>query len=651
MKRRQFLAVASTGIGLLVRQACAAPLPVQSEAIDRKNFDSINLSYPGLEQVRALYLAQRYDEAARELLAYYRSRNNVRSPVSPLDAATREKADKALLHQFQPQKGYGYYDYGRDIDWTYWPVRDNEVRWQLHRLSWWPAMGLAYRASGDEKYAREWVFQFRDWARKNPLGASPENDRYAWRPLEASERIDMFPSVFNLFLVSPGFTPLFLLEFLNSSSMQTEHVRMNYSDAGNHRLFEAQRVLGMGAFLPELKLADTWRDSGIGVLNHEIKKQVYDDGVQWELSPIYHVAVIEIFVKAYKAAKAAGMADQFPASYVKTVEKMVEATANMSFPDYSTPMFGDSWQVRKGDRIKLFQAWSGLFRDNAFISYVASEGKQGALPPYLSHASKDAGFYTFRNGWDQDATVMVLKASPPGEFHAQPDNGTFELWVRGRNFMPDSGCYVYSGDANVNSMRDWYRQSRVHNTLTLDNKNMVITQAACRKWQTAEALDVLTYSNPSYAGLSHQRSVLFVNKTFFLIVDQAAGGATGNLGVHFQLKEDSQPVFDQRQSSVHTAYADGNNLLIRSLNKDVHIQQEDGKVSYVYNHEMARPAFAFEKVKAGTATEHFVTIVYPFDGAAPPDITLKENPGNDFVNGVINVSIRIGAKEYEVASR
>ena len=30
-------------------------------------------------------------------------------------------------------------------------------------------MGKAYRISGDEKYAKEWVHQYMDWVQKNPL--------------------------------------------------------------------------------------------------------------------------------------------------------------------------------------------------------------------------------------------------------------------------------------------------------------------------------------------------------------------------------------------------------------------------------------------------------------------------------------------------
>jgi len=632
----------------------------QEKPITKESFDNINLAYPGLEKANQFFNSGKYDDAAKELLSYYRNRKNIRNSEfnlgeeaqfkgKDIGKANQEKADNALVHKFQPHKGYGFFDYGADINWDLWPVKDNEVRWQLHRVYWWQSMGLAYRSSGDEKYAKEWIFQFRDWEKKNYLGRSKENDGIAWRPLEVSERIQSLPGTFNLFVVSPNFTPSFLLEFLNSYTKQAAYIPANYSKEGNHLLFEAQRVLGAGAFFPELKQAAEWRKSGIEVLNREIKLQVLADGVQWELSPTYHVGCIEIFTKAYNAAKMAGVENEFPESYIKTIEKMVFVTANISFPNYNYPMFGDSWVVDKNVRIKQFASWSKMFPNDGLIEYFATEGTSGKLPDYLSNAFPNGGLYTFRNGWDSKATIMVVKAGPPAEFHAQPDNGTFELWVKGRNFTPDSGCYIYSGDAEVTKMRNWFRQTRVHSTLTLNNENMIITKAQQNKWKTGKNLDILTYTNPGYTDLNHQRSVLFIDQKYFLIIDKAIGKATGNLGVHFQLKEDSNPVFDNVKNKVYTTYEDGNNLLIQSLNTDkVVLNEEEGKVSYSYAKEITRPAFAFEKPKKDTVTQQFISIVYPYDGNKAPEISIKPNPDNDFEKGILNLSITIDGKKSEI---
>ncbi|MNY18613.1 Heparin-sulfate lyase precursor [compost metagenome] len=113
-----------------------------------------------------------------------------------------------------------------------------------------------------------------------------------------------------------------------------------------------------------------------------------------------------------------------------------------------------------------------------------------------------------------------------------------------------------------NAKRDWYRSTKAHQTLTLDNDNMLITKAKVSKWETGKNLDILSYTNPSYTNLDHQRTFLFIDQTYFLIIDRAIGTATGNLGVHYNLKEDSKPVFDEAQNRVVTNYNDGNNLLV-----------------------------------------------------------------------------------------
>lgn len=90
------------------------------------------------------------------------------------------------------------------------------------------------------------------------------------------------------------------------------HILGNYSDQGNHLLFEAQRMLAAGAFFPEFKEASAWRKSGIDILNREIKVQVYPDGGQFELDLHYHLACIEIFCKALRMADVNGFRNEFP---------------------------------------------------------------------------------------------------------------------------------------------------------------------------------------------------------------------------------------------------------------------------------------------------------------------------------------------------
>src|SRR5690606_2664072 len=84
------------------------------------------------------------------------------------------------------------------------------------------------------------------------------------------------------------------------------------------------------------------RKSGIHVLNRELEKQVYQDGVHYELDPSYHLDAIHIFMQAARMAKAKGFEKELPRSYFYTIEKMIDFVMNITFPDYTYPLFSDA---------------------------------------------------------------------------------------------------------------------------------------------------------------------------------------------------------------------------------------------------------------------------------------------------------------------
>ena len=83
----------------------------------------------------------------------------------------------------------------------------------------------------------------------------------------------------------------------------------------------------------------------------------------------------------------------------------------------------------------------------------------------------------------------------------------------------------------------------------------------------------------------------------------------------------------------------------------VSLQEEEGKVSYSYRQEVMRPAFVFEKSKPGTASQTFVTVLYPFNGKKPPVITLKEHPGNSYENGSLRLTLTVDGKSRNITQR
>lgn len=599
-------------------------------------FSLINLNYKGLESVKELHESGKDKEAAEALLTYYRNRKTVVNPDVNFENISISKEDEkmaedALEHIFFSYAGFKPLNYGKDIDWTYWPVHDNELRWQLHRQKWFLPMGKMFRKTGDEKYAREWIFQYLDWVKKNPLipqvkkvlskeeqliednKVDDNNMRYAWRPMEVSNRLADQYAIFQHFNSSVAFTPEFLTTFLWNTHRHADFVFSHYSKEGNHLLFEAQRMLYAGVFFPEFKDAAIWRKSGAEILNREMPKQVYDDGFQFELDPGYHAGSIGIFLSALRVAEINGYKDAFPPVYKETVAKMIEAYYNILLPDFSIPMFSDRNMQDKRVAIKSMNGWMKTFPDDKVLQYFVSDRKKGELPTYTSKAFKTSGFYTLRSSWSEDATAMILKAGPPAGWHCQLDNGTFNLMIKGRNFFPDAGSYTYGGDAEIMRMRDWFRQTKVHNTLTLDNKNLETADSKCLLWKTNQSTEILVVENQSYTGLKHRRSVFFVDKKYFIIVDEAVGSATGKVGLHYQMCEGDVKL-DSATNKAYTQFNDNNNVFLRTIcNRKQTMVEEEGWISYKSKERFPRKAFSFDVEKKDSSPVRYITVIMPYD--------------------------------------
>lgn len=634
-----------------------------AQQLNKQVFELINLDYPGLSEVKAAYTQNEWEKASKALFDYYRNRTSVKHPELDLTKVTatasdQQKADEALAHIFYAHEGYqpSFY-YGKEIDWKYWPVKDNELRWQLHRHGWFTPMGKVYYTTRDEKYAREWVFQYMDWIKKNPLVSvtkdefelastgelkdDTENARFAWRPLEVGSRLQDQISQFMLFIGSDAFTPEFLTEFLVNYHKHATHILHNYSDAGNHLLFEAQHMFYAATFFPEFKDAAGWKKSGVDILTREIKKQVYDDGGQFELDPLYHMASIEIFCKALQMADVNGARNEFPQEFLDTIEKMIVFYYNICYPDYTNPCFGDAKRRGKEPKLRNYRIWATLFPENEQIRYFATEGKEGKKPENLSKGFCTSGFFTFRNGWQDDATAMVLKAGPAGEWHNQPDNGTFELWFNGVNLFPDSGFYIYAGDENVMKLRNWFRQTMVHKTLTLDNKNLETQVSTTRLWKPEGKTPTLVTENQSYKDLKHRRSVFFVDQKYFVLVDEAVGSAKGKVGLHYQMKEGKVNI-DPKELMLTSQYGGKSNAKLQCFApQGTTLEEEEGWQSTLYLVRAERTAVSFNVAKEDDAPVRYITIIYPTeDGSRMPQMSANFiHPQYDEKSLKIEVSI------------
>lgn len=529
---------AQVSIGPLVLSREETPRgPLMSDA---DLFEALDLGLPELENVDKAYKAGNMTAAKHALADYYRNRTNVKwyfpagemanpKPINP----NLEAAERAMRHEMR-SIGINY-QFGPTIDWTFDVTRapgsiyppNNEWTWQLNRHSEWVALARAYRDTGDEKYAREWVMQMTQWVRDNPVPADAGNGaRSAWRTIETGIRAaGPWPELWFRFLKSTSFSDDALLTMLKSFYEHAEHV-LPHRSTGNWLAMEANGMYHVGILFPEFKQAKTWRDEAMKSLYAELDNQVYPDGVQIELASGYHHVSLSNFLGAFRIAKLNKVA--VPDDYLKRLQKMYEFDVYGASPDRRLPAVQDSgaYDIRRDMREA-----AELFPDNAQYKWFGSDGKEGSPPPHTSHAFPYAGYFMMRSGWQSDANYLMFDGGPFGYGHQHEDKLNFIVSAYGKTLLVDPGNYQYESS----KWRNYFIDSPSHNVVLVDGlpqrrrgkprEQYVVKEPLPHVWVSAPDYDYVEatfdegFAAPVGQSVSHTRRILFVKPDYWIVCD------------------------------------------------------------------------------------------------------------------------------------
>jgi len=251
---------------------------------------------------------------------------------------------------------------GEDIDWNINqrqpgdPAFTREWTYNLNRFGHWQTLGQAYWQSGDEKYAREWIAQMRDWVEDNPYPRfSTGNETLTWRTIEAGIRTSgSWVDTLTYFLGSPSLTGDDLTMFLKAWLDHGRHLMRitveHPEHGGNWVTMECNGLGHLGILFPEAKDAPLWLQTATGRLLEELDRQVYPDGAQKELTTGYHQVALRNFEGLLKIAR--HNARDLPPEYVQRRERLYDYDLKVMSPDTAcrrstmraTPRCGRFWR-------------------------------------------------------------------------------------------------------------------------------------------------------------------------------------------------------------------------------------------------------------------------------------------------------------------
>ncbi|WP_294068267.1 heparin-sulfate lyase HepC [Proteiniphilum sp. UBA1028] len=669
-----------------IKEVHLTPTEKPNEVINEKLFDVINLDYPGLEKVKSYHDNGQLYYAAHELLQYYRQRLDVINPgVNLLNPTITDfdlnVADQALAYRFyvrnfredvvDGKEVYYLFTQNNAINWELAPagITDQEFGLQMHRHQWMLPQAKAYRITKNEDYVKSWIEVYADWLKNHPVPeGSVTRSNPAWYALQPAERVISQVDLFYYFMHSAHFTPEWLSVFLTAFYDTVETIRNNYyTDGSNIYVTQTQAVITAGILLPEFKKSPEWLNEGAGKITEQVVAQFLEDGVQNELDPSYHIGVIADFYTIYKLAGSNNKLNLFPGEYIENLRKATRFVMDVIYPDYSIDNFNDtrSSSYTKSVLLRNLRQYSEMFPEDEEIQWMATEGKMGKKPVDRIQTYPHAGYYMMRSDWGSNSTVMILKNNynPQNKWHCQPDNGTFGLYSKGRNFTPDAGVYSYGGTPESNADRRAFRATKMHNTMTRNSRDIAdgYMLGTFLKQESNDNYDLIVTENKSYSDLTHRRAVFFVEKSFFVIVDEGYGeNADPLVNVNFNLSPKRDDVIiDDRASEfiygAHTQYGDNNNMLFKTfvgttpgyaaLNNTAYVSNKLGEKS------AQRRFYQVTIKKPLNGAARFITVIHPFTTEADyanMDISARftDNTEGLFNSRGASAEVTINGKPY-----
>lgn len=273
-----------------------------------------------------------------------------------------------------------------------------------------------------------------------------------------------------------------------------------------------------------------------------------------------------------------------------------------------------------------------------------------------------------RSKWASDATMMVLKNNynPKNYFHCQPDNGTFSLYRAGRNFLPDAGFFTYDDGSD----RRAYRATTMHNTMT--KKSATIADGYMNgkflKHESGSNYELIVTENKSYGDLIHRRAVFFVDKKFFVLVDEGyyGGNTTPVVDVSFNLGDARWVTVDESRKDnfeygVYTAHSDNNNMQFKTFVETTTGYTTQWSTNY-YSETSGlkkgqRKWYRVSITKPMGGAARFITVIHPFTNEVD---RAKLNISAQFMDNIgasagtfhddgASVKVSVGGKEYELS--
>ncbi|WP_333511262.1 alginate lyase family protein [Thermoanaerobacterium saccharolyticum] len=433
-----------------------------------------------------------------------------------------------------------------DIKWDF--TLDDYKLWNynLNYFDYLLELGKAYIITEDLKYLNKGEELIKVWIHDNK-----KIKKNIWDSYTIAKRIINWIWFINLLnLYHFDFDPI----IIKSIKFQIEYLynHIEYEICANHLVMDAKGLVFAGYFLNENK----YIKKGKNLALNELKAEFLCDGGHFERSFSYHIEVLLHYIEILTLLKK--YKDNISEQILRSIKPAFDYLYNVIKPNKEIPLVNDSYLDYTIKSVDVLTCGVALFNDgryknlccdklseyglwvlgsNAFENYknikTVSEHRKSVL-------FKDTGYYILRDKVTEGRELYILfdcgNIGPdynPG--HAHADSLNLELSIGNNDVIIDSGTFTYKPGKD----RDYFRSTKAHNTITIDDISSSQVWSAFRIGERAHAKIVkfneykdLIHIAAVHNGYSkllgkdkifHQRSIIYIKNNLLYIIDYLYG--------------------------------------------------------------------------------------------------------------------------------
>lgn len=430
------------------------------------------------------------------------------------------------------------------IDWNVQKNDDEEWCFMLNRMDYINYLIL----SKDCKYhlkAKELII---DWILKHPeIKVEPST-----RTLDTGIRMmNIFEALIYLYadnLINDEELVLIATSLINQAQYLKEHYLKKYITS-NWGSIQTCALVSVLPYISEDSEVYRWAKNELDV---QMACQVYDDGMHWEQSTMYHIEVLNYGMKALFYN------EDINNDTKEQIYKLALSLFYQATPSKEIETFGDSDRSNIQD---VFTRASIIF-DNPIFKFMGFEvmdleslytlGANNAnkyksmeviKPKRLVYDGFDSGMYVSRSSFEKDANFMMFTNGSLGSGHGHSDNLHVSIYFKGKPISIDAGRLTYRED---HPLRVELKSMKAHNGIIIDNHESSKPSDSWGYSDFSIPLKNYVYHKDDihyYEGtlIGHDplqvwtRKVLFIDKGIWLIVDEVKEDGNHNMVTRFHL--------------------------------------------------------------------------------------------------------------------